>query len=263
MNVVPPLEELFRSRNIHTVIRALNQRRHYVAAVEALKQCERPVDFLSRYATTRGNYPTAISLRTRIGPITLSLYSWHDSRTIHEIFFALDYEIDDSASIIVDYGSNIGISSAYFLSINSSSRAYLFEPVPRNTERLQANLLQFGGRFDVEEVDVADNNEEVVRFGVELTGRHGGIDTHTGNYIDVACRNCNRILQTIVYRHGRIDVLKVDVERMEARIINHLNQDLASKIGLILVEHLFDQNPLKSTHEMSTRGTISRFKLRS
>ena len=254
---------LNRRRNIRVVARALLKRRHYVAMVEALKQCQGPVGFLLRYATGRGAYPTTISLMTPIGPITLSAYSWHDTRTIYEIFLAHDYEIDQSARIIVDYGSNIGISAAYFLSRNLNSRVYLFEPLSSNAAKLRANLQQFTDRCEVEEVAVAASNM-IARFGVEPTGRYCGIDIHTGNYIYVICKDSNHILQGLVDKHGKIDVLKVDVEGMEERIIKRLSPGLASKIGLILVEHRFRHNPLELTYEMSTRGgPVSRFNLRA
>jgi FkbM family methyltransferase len=260
MHVIPS-EELNRSRNVSAVIRSLLHRRHYGAAIETLKQCRRPVEFLSRYATERGNYPVTVSLRTPIGPITLELYSWHDSRTIHEIFFAHDYSIDNSPKVIVDFGSNIGISAAYFLSRNSVSKIYLFEPVPKNIDRLRTNLRQFANRLTLEEIAVGDN-DEIVRFGVESTGRYGGIGLQTGNYIDVICKDSKRVLQNIVDAHGRIDVLKIDVERMEKRIVNRLDEGLTSKIELMLVEHIFDENPLKATHVMSVQGTVSRFELK-
>ncbi len=59
-------------------------------------------------------YPTSVELRTPIGQISLNLYSWHDARTIHEIFLVEDYHIGGSEKVIVDYGSNIGVSEAYF-----------------------------------------------------------------------------------------------------------------------------------------------------
>jgi FkbM family methyltransferase len=256
-----PSQDLNRSRKMSTVVRSLLQRRQYGAAIETLKQCRSPVDFLSRYAMERGKYPFAVSLRTPTNSITLNLYSWHDSRTIHEIFFARDYSTDGSAKIIVDFGSNIGISAAYFLSRNLDAKIYLFEPVPINIERLHANLRQFAGRFILEEVAVGDN-AGTVRFGVEPTGRYGGIGLQTGDYIDVVCKDSNHILQNIVDEHRRIDLLKIDVETMEERIVNNLDQGLASRIEVIIVEYIFDENPLKATHEMSSRGGVSRFKLK-
>lgn len=256
--ITMPLEQLNRSRNTSALVRALLQRRHYGAAIEALKQCQHPVEFLSRYATQRGTYPIAVQLKTPIGSITLTLYSWHDARTIHEIFFALDYLISTSAKIIVDFGSNIGISASYFLSRSSKSKAYLFEPVPNNAKRLRDNLRQFGNRFSLEEVAVG-TDDGFIRFGIEPTGRYGGIDINTGNYINVVCKDSNHILQNIINDHGCIDVLKVDVEKMEKSIINRLDKRLATKINLILVEHVFDENPLECTHTMSVNGAISRF----
>jgi FkbM family methyltransferase len=246
------------SRSARTIFRSVFQRRHYRAAVEAIRQCRRPINFLSRYVTESGQYPTDISLRTPTGLISLTLYSWHDSRTVHEIFLAFDYLVDNSAKVVVDFGSNIGISAAYFLSRNPTSKAYLFEPVKKNVERLNANLRQFAGRFELSEVALGESDGKV-RFGVEPSGRYGGIGVNTGEYIDVACKDSNGVLKTIIAENGRIDVLKIDVEHLEGLLIGRLTGDLASKIGLIIVELLFDHNPLEATHTMTFQGGVSRF----
>ncbi len=40
-------------------------------------------------------------------------------------------------SVVVDFGSNIGISALYFLTRNQDIKVYLFEPVPQNILRLK------------------------------------------------------------------------------------------------------------------------------
>jgi FkbM family methyltransferase len=208
-----------------------------------------------------GSYPTDLNLSTPTGIVTLTLHSWHDARTIHEIFLAEDYRIDGKPNIIVDFGSNIGISAAYFLTRNSSNRIYLFEPVPKNMERLKQNLAPFSERYVSNEKAVGTDNG-VVRFGIEDSGRYGGIGLDTGAEIEVGCVDSNMALQDVLNTHGKIDVLKIDVETMEHAIVNRLPRDLAEHVDLILVEARFGANPLAKTHAMSGQGTVTRFSRR-
>jgi FkbM family methyltransferase len=238
------------------------QRRQYQAVLAAARICSRPFDLLRRYATASGNYPASITLRTPIGQISLNVYSWHDTRTIHEIFLVEDYRIGNNKSIIVDYGSNIGISAAYFLSRNEKSFAYLFEPVPKNVERLRYNLRRFEGRYHLKEVAVAVN-EGKAKFGIEETGRYGGLNKTTGQYVEVDCLESNSVLDDIISNRGDIDVLKIDVETMERVLVEHLTVRLASKIRLLFAETRFESNILNKTHRMSVQGTVSRFQHRN
>jgi FkbM family methyltransferase len=235
-------------------------RRQYLGVVAASNVCVHPVDFLRRYAGARSQYPASVELRTPTGRIALDLYSWHDAGTIHEIFLVEDYHISGSERVIVDYGSNIGVSAAYFLSRDPASFAYLFEPVPKNVERLRKNLRQFEGRFELQEVAVA-LKDGTVRFGVEETGRYGGVNRETGEYMEVESRDSTKILSDIIAKHGVIDVLKIDVETLERDLVEHLPADLASKIRLLFVEVPFASNVLASTHRFSAHRTVTQFQL--
>jgi FkbM family methyltransferase len=200
-------------RNVTKWLTAPFQRRQYRAVIAAGTICPRPLDLLRRYANLSRDYPASIPLRTPVGQISLDIYSWHDARTIHEIFLAEDYRTGGLENVFVDYGSNIGISAAYFLSRNKRSYAYLFEPVSTNAERLRNNLRWFEGRYYLEEIAVGLSDGKV-QFGIEETGRYGGINQATGRYIEVNCRSSNEILADIIAKHGKIDVLKIDVETM-------------------------------------------------
>jgi hypothetical protein len=54
-----------------------------------------------------------------------------------------------------------------------------------------------------------------VSFGIEETGRYGGVGLQTGNSITVDCVNSNEVVGDVVAKHGYIDVLKVDIETLE------------------------------------------------
>lgn len=67
--------------------------------------------------------------------------------------------------MIIDVGSNIGVSALYVLTRNAESRCYLFEPDPQNIPRLHHNLGAFESRCTVSYDAVAERSG-VVEFGV-------------------------------------------------------------------------------------------------
>ena len=74
----------------------------------------------------------SVSVNTPVGMYDMTLYSCHDILTVNEIFCRNDYPASQDLRVVVDIGSNIGISAAYFLTRNNQVRCYLFEPDPKN-----------------------------------------------------------------------------------------------------------------------------------
>ena len=243
-------------RNVKTIGKAAFERRHYVAARNMVRLYEAPVEMFRRYLTTSGEYPYTAHVRTPMGELELQLYSPDDVRTVNEIFCRLDYDADDK--VIVDFGSNIGISAAYFLSRGPDVFAYLYEPLPRNVERLRRNLDRFSQRYRLEEVAVGPTSGEV-QFGWEETGRYGGVGAAWENSMTVQClRSCD-ILERVVDEHGVIDVLKVDIETLEEAVVKGIPSGLAPRIRKIYVEYVFADNPLARTHIHRQYGGIAQF----
>jgi len=248
-------------RDSRTVIRALVQRQHYVAAINMLRVYERPLEMFSRYLTGRGKYPARIGVRTPLGPIALNAYSHHDVLTINEIFCRHDYKSESNDEIFVDFGSNIGISAAYFLTRNKKGYAYLFEPVPSNVQRLHQNLKPFRGRFELNQCAVGTHNGKA-EFGCEPTGRYGGIGFQSASTLVVDCRDSNQILEDILTKHNKIDVLKIDIETLEEIVTKRIPDSLCRQIHKIFVEYSFKSNPLRHTHEYYQYGSVARLRLR-
>jgi FkbM family methyltransferase len=248
-------------RDLRQVARAVVAKQHYRAAVNMVRVYDRPVEMFRRYLTQSGEYPFTARVRSPIGRLDLELYSVHDLLTVNEIFCRKDYAADAQDTVVVDFGSNIGISAAYFLSRGPNVRAYLFEPLPRNIERLRRNLARFGDRYTLEETAVGPQEGEV-EFGWEETGRYGGVGAQTGNTITVPCRNSTKILEEVIGAHGRIDVLKVDIETLEETVINDIPPELARHIRKIYVEYGFKTNPLAATHTHSQEFLVATFSLR-
>ena len=248
-------------RDLRTVASACFERRHYLAAMNMFRVYERPLDLYARYLLNRGTYPTTVRVRTPLGPLDLELYSWHDVLTVNEIFCRLDYPATHQ-SIFVDFGSNIGISAAYFLTRNRDAFTYLYEPLPLNIERLERNLRVFESRYALEPVAVGPS-EGTVPFAWESTGRYGGIGRDHDQKIEVKCLDSNEVLTRIIEKHDRIDVLKIDIELLEPVVVQRIPFDLARRIGNIYAEWTFESNPLSRTHSYIQRGMVAQFFRRS
>jgi FkbM family methyltransferase len=190
---------------------------------------------MSRYYLNKGKYPYRIGLRTPIGPIDLYLFSHHDLITVHEVFFREDYRVPENVERVVDIGSNIGVSAAYFLTRNAKVKVHAYEPVPANVARARRNLAAFADRVELVECALGTENAPV-SFGIEGSGRYGGITRPYKHRIDVPCRRVGDELRRIVDHHNRIDVLKIDVEGMEVPILKSLPPTELSAVAHIMAE---------------------------
>lgn len=246
------------NRSLGTVAAALFETRHWRAAMQVFETCDRPADFLIRYLFGLGTYPREVRLKTHADTIDLLAFSHHDILTINEIFCRGDYRIEQSDTVVVDCGSNIGVSALYFLSYNPDTFVYLYEPVAENLAKLKINLVRFPGRYELNEVAVG-LNQGVARFGWEPTGRYGGVGVETGKYIQVPVVRAVDEVRRIIAERGRIDVLKIDIETMEREITEALAGALAENIGKIFVEYEFGDNPLSETHSKVQYGKVARF----
>ncbi len=247
-----------KGRDIRTILRSLLQSRHYRALTNIILHHCNPTDFLGRYLFKLGSYPCMQKLRCNGIDLNLKIYSWHDVLTLNEIFFRNDYPVTGKEKVIVDFGSNIGLSAAYFLSASERSFCYLFEPLPMNITRLNENLKKFEGRYKLERAAVSLSDGES-SFGFEETGRYGGIDLNTGSYLTVPSLDAVRIIDEIIAKHGNIDILKIDIESLENEIINAIPGKSWSKIGKVFVEYTFTSNPLHKTHEFVQYGSVGQF----
>ena len=222
-------------RDVIHIIRSIFERHHYVALVNSMKVYPDFIENLSRYLTHRGHYPYDIKVRTPLGVIAPTLYSHHDIHTVNEIFCRLDYVADETIRTVVDIGSNIGISALYFLTRHKESKCFLYEPDARNTSKLKKNLAGFEQRYHLVDAAVSYESGQVV-FGIEPTGRYGGIGAQTGKTIKVNCLHINDVIGEVLERVKLIDVLKIDTEGVEERTVEAIDPKLARRIKTIFLE---------------------------
>jgi hypothetical protein len=127
------------------IARALREPGQYVAVARMARRYPAFGEVLKRYLLGGGDYPYACRVRTPTGIVAPVTYTHHDIFTVQEVFGREDYRAGEGLRVAVDIGSNIGISALYFLTRNRDARCYLYEPVPRNVERLRANLAGYEG----------------------------------------------------------------------------------------------------------------------
>lgn len=247
---------LLAHRSAGKIIEAALQKRHYAAFARMARFSGSFWDTLSRYLTGKGDYPTRVPVRTPLGTIRPTLYSYYDLLTLNEIFFREDYPASPSDRVVVDIGSNIGLSALYFLTRGPDAHCHLFEPDPRNVDRLKDNLSAFADRFDLSDSAVADQTGSV-RFGLDLTsGRYGGLKVDFGNFTTVDCVHINTVLKTISDRHAGIDILKIDTEGAEIQTIAAIDPAYLLKIKKIYIEAAPDRDIHPGFFRQRQYGTV-------
>lgn len=249
-------------RPLRTIFGSVVQRRHYVALANVIRRFERPWDVLRRYVTASGSYPWVSRVRTPVGVVDVTLHCADDVRTLVEVFARLDYRAPEDLRLAVDVGANIGIGSLYFLTRNERSRCIGFEPDPRNIPKLRHNVALFADRYTLSESAIADR-EGAFEFGVEPTGRYGGIGVRHAEQIVVHAREVNDALAPVLAEHGEIDILKVDTEGMERAIVSSLRPEIAERIRLVYLEEPSLTEPLHPRlFRQSRRGWCVRLERR-
>lgn len=194
---------------------------------------------LAGYVLRRGDNPAPVRVRTPHGRAQLRLRHVHDYTTVAEIYAQEIYPVGPTDDVIVDVGANIGSFSVYAATRRPSVRVYAYEPVAENLERLRANVAPFGDRVTVNPVAMAVAAGEV-QFGIEETGRYGGIGVETAAHITVPAVAIADVVTEIIEREGRIDVLKLDVEGLERDLLAAVPEAAAAKIGRVVLEWRYD-----------------------
>lgn len=242
------------ARQLTRVLKAAFRPQHYVSLCGSHVYVDWREFFVRRYVLQRGAYPYACRVRTPIGTVAVTLHCPEDAFTVQEIFGLHCYRADQQR-ICVDFGANIGVSAAYFLSRNRASFVYCFEPLEENVRKLETNLAPFAGRFSLCAVAIADFDGEI-RFRVEPTGRYSGIDNEIGQWRVVPCVSAERVLREIIRAHGRIDLLKVDVEGAERLFMPKLSDEVLDSIQVICIEGAHVLRSPKFSRSTSISGVL-------
>ena len=210
-----------------------------MSALRCLFVCKQPLRLLYHYVTktplTSG--PEAFRFRTPTGVVELWAFSTEDVITLFIVFCRNEYTPLKGARVFVDFGSNIGVTAAYFLSRSAEGFVYCYEPNETNIERLKKNLRPFDGRYFLEETCVGLENGTVT-FGIESTGVYGaiGAEHEGGKTLEAPCRKANDVLGEALEKHPSIDFLKIDIEGLERDVIKAITPAFLENIAQIQAE---------------------------
>lgn len=243
-------------RSISTVLGAPLRWRHYRGLAAAPKRYLSPWSDLRRYVTGGGTYPYRCRIRTPAGVVAPTLYSRHDMLTVHEIFCRRIYPVDPGSRVIVDVGANIGISALYFLTEAPGARCHLFEANPALIERLRDNVRPFSERVAIEDVALG-TFDGTVAFGVEESGRYGGIGARRSATIEVPSRSAAGALEEILEAEEEIDLLKLDIEGTEIDLLRSLPGHVLERVRAVHLETASPGNPLPDRFRMRREGVVS------
>ncbi len=214
----------------------LRQKETYLAIYRALRVLDKPLRLIRDELFSCSLKRNLISVRTPIGRTQINLNSVVDLSTVMGVFCREDYHIGSQAKVVVDIGANIGIASLYFLTRNKTSFVYAYEPVPRNVETFHQNIAPYAGRYEFFETAVGSVSG-LVHFGLEPTGKFGGIRVPFAQKIQVPCVAINEVMDRVVSKHGQIDCLKIDVEGSEREILSSMARQFWDHVKCIYAEN--------------------------
>lgn len=162
-----------------------------------------------------------------------------------EIFNTDAYKVNlGETPVIVDFGAHIGLSVVNFRIEHPESKIYAFEPNPNAFNILNENIFNNGFK-NIETfntfVDLHDGtrilHEDIDGDWLSTTSYLSG--SWTGSEptraIEVICKDARVILEDIIEKESTIDLIKMDIEGYEVKIVEHI-KSLFPKIENLILE---------------------------
>lgn len=172
--------------------------------------------------------------------LRVHLESDADLSVFEEIFVDRDYKIVDEilkrAKVVIDVGAHLGFFSLYCGCLNSEVKIFSFEPEERNYRFLKENLRENRVK------NVVSKNSAVSDVVGEVELNLSG-DSHNHSLVLGFDGEKKRIfsttLQTICNKFGieKCDLVKLDCEGAEFKILENLDEETFKKIGAFVVEY--------------------------
>ncbi len=173
-----------------------------------------------------------------------------------EVFVDRDYYCALPAKpIIIDAGANIGISTLFFKTQYPHAKIIAFEPHPKTFELLKRNIEENALKGVELHNSALGSSEEPITFYVSSDMAQGDIGAsaikqHVEYFhldkgktieITVPCQKLSQFIQSPV------DLLKLDVEGSEGKVIRDLKENLRYVKNLVMEYHYnftYPENPL-------------------
>jgi len=156
------------------------------------------------------------------------------------------FHAESQAPIIIDCGSNIGISIIYFKRLYENAKIIAFEADPVLFDMLSRNI----SNFKYKNISLHHSAIWVNNSGVNFLCEGG----HSGRISESECKENNisissRRLREILEGFERIDMLKLDIEGAESDVIFDCNERL-KKCNHIFVEYHSKASKKQDLHNL-------------
>lgn len=159
----------------------------------------------------------------------------------NEIFVEKSYDYPSlkiENPLIIDIGANTGLFSLRMKELYPKSRIYCYEPFRNNFEQLSRNI-QLSNLKEVEMIEKGvggTTRTEKLFLNKSNLGGHSLYEqeARSSEYVSIEIIGIQDLMNTL--SSGRIHLMKMDCEGAEYEIIKAINQELASKIEIILFE---------------------------
>jgi FkbM family methyltransferase len=224
-----PLKDLY-SRSLSTL----------TTVTGVVRSFQNPLHIIRHYFN--GTTPAEKFIEHKDGLKILFSSHRHDLITALVIFARKDYGNIKKGSIVVDIGANIGIFSL-FAAHSGAKRIYAIEPNSESFAILNDNIISNGLQSVVKPIKsaVSDNHGEKVLIPVKSSPYNAVKETilneedPTKSYETVSTTT----LETIISENDieTIDLLKIDCEGHEFRIVPSLSPSILNKIREIKMEY--------------------------
>lgn len=165
-------------------------------------------------------------------------------QTLREVFDNGHYRFETSSEppVIIDAGSNIGISVLFFKRQHPHAKIICFEPDPNAFSILKLNI-EVNQLKDIQLINAAlSANEGLVDFYGQIHGKE--TDARGSSIIDIWGRQRTgssklkvKSVKLSSYIHSKIDFLKLDIEGAEEEVLKELGDKLSYVKAMALEFH--------------------------
>jgi FkbM family methyltransferase len=167
----------------------------------------------------------------------------------NEVFMTGEYYFEpaDKKPLIIDCGSNIGMSVVYFKKLFPESRIITFEANPKAFALLEKNISENKiQNVELNNIALYDKDTEISFFiGDNVGTLLGSVSAERGGSNELKVKACK--LSDVLNKYDAIDLIKMDIEGAEENVIADLFESgTISKPKEYIIEYHHNMNNEKS-----------------
>ncbi len=157
-----------------------------------------------------------------------------DIDVFEQVFINSEYDlsiyVDFSVNKILDCGSNIGLTSIFFLQNYPMAKIVCLEPDEENFELLVKNTRPGGGITELQIALWKDN------LGVSLLNNQSNDSFQTSEILQNSLIIPSVTLSSLFEKYGTFDIIKMDIEGAEKVIFTYLKEGVLEGVKLLVIE---------------------------